>query len=44
MGTTLSANPMQFACLRATLAEVMTPDAYAHMETGAARLEAGLAA
>ncbi len=25
MGTTLSANPMQFACLRATLSEVMTP-------------------
>ena len=44
MGTTLSANPMQFACLRATLAEVMTPEAYAHMEAGAARLEAGLAA
>ena len=44
MGTTLSANPMQLACLRATLAEVMTPDAYAHMETGAARLEAGLSA
>jgi glutamate-1-semialdehyde 2,1-aminomutase len=43
MGTTLSANPMQFACLRATLAEVMTPAAYAHMEAGAARLEAGLA-
>ena len=44
MGTTLSANPMQFACLRATLADVMTADAYAHMEKGAARLEAGLAA
>ncbi len=44
MGTTLSANPMQFACLRATLAEVMTADAYAHMEKGAARLEQGLAA
>ncbi|MES2667968.1 MAG: aspartate aminotransferase family protein [Pseudomonadota bacterium] len=43
MGTTLSGNPMQFACLRATLAEVMTADAYAHMEKGAARLEAGLA-
>jgi glutamate-1-semialdehyde 2,1-aminomutase len=42
MGTTLSANPMQFACLRATLAEVMTEDAYAHMEKGAARLERGL--
>jgi glutamate-1-semialdehyde 2,1-aminomutase len=34
MGTTLSANPMQFACLRATLSEVMTPGAYAHMEQG----------
>jgi glutamate-1-semialdehyde 2,1-aminomutase len=43
MGTTLSGNPMQFASLRATLAEVMTPKAYARMETGAARLEAGLA-
>ncbi len=42
MGTTLSGNPMQFACLRATLAEVMTADAYARMEKGAARLEAGL--
>ncbi len=42
MGTTLSANPMQFACLRATLEKVMTDDAYAHMEKGAARLEAGL--
>ena len=44
MGTTLSGNPMQFACLRATLAEVMTPKAYAHMEKGAARLSAGLSA
>ena len=44
MGTTLSANPMQFVCLRATLAEVMTAEAYAHMEAGAARLEAGLSA
>lgn len=44
MGTTLSGNPMQFACLEATLAEVMTPAAYAHMETGAARLESGLVA
>lgn len=44
MGTTLSANPMQFAALRATLAEVMTPKAFAWMEEGAARLEAGLAA
>lgn len=43
MGTTLSANPMQFACLRATLAEVMTEEAYAHMEQGAVRLSDGLA-
>ena len=43
MGTTLSANPMQLACLAATLSEVMTPQAYARMEAGAARLEAGLA-
>ncbi len=43
MGTTLSANPMQFACLVATLSQVMTPEAYARMENGAARLEAGLA-
>lgn len=43
MGTTLSGNPMQFACLRATLAEVTTPRAYARMEKGARRLEAGLA-
>lgn len=43
MGTTLSANPMQFACLLATLSEVMTPENYARMEKGAARLEAGLA-
>ncbi|MFN6952117.1 MAG: aspartate aminotransferase family protein [Albidovulum sp.] len=42
MGTTLSANPMQFACLVATLAEVMTADAYAHMEKGADRLCSGL--
>ncbi|MFT4151685.1 MAG: aspartate aminotransferase family protein [Paracoccaceae bacterium] len=42
MGTTLSANPMQFACLRANLSEVMTAKAYARMEKGAARLAAGL--
>ncbi len=44
MGTTLSANPMQFACLKATLAEVMTPAAYAHMEKLAKRLAGALAA
>ncbi len=42
MGTTLSANPMQFACLRATLSEVMTPAAYDSMDTLAARLVTGL--
>ena len=44
MGTTLSANPMQFACLRATLAEVMTAKAYAHMDKLAKRLHSGLSA
>ncbi len=43
MGTTLSANPMQFACLRATLAHVMTAKAYAHMDKLADRLASGLA-
>ena len=43
MGTTLSANPMQFACLVATLSQVMTPDNYAHMEKLAERLSHGLA-
>lgn len=42
MGTTLSANPLQFACLCATLSQVMTPEAYAHMETLAQRLLDGL--
>jgi glutamate-1-semialdehyde 2,1-aminomutase len=44
MGTTLSANPMQFACLKATLGEVMTKANYTHMEKLAARLQAGLGA
>ncbi len=44
MGTTLSANPMQFACLVATLSEVATPEAFARMEKGAARLAKGLSA
>jgi glutamate-1-semialdehyde 2,1-aminomutase len=43
MGTTLSANPMQFACLVATLDKVMTPENYAHMERLAERLSDGLA-
>ncbi len=43
MGTTLSANPLQFAAMRATLENVMTAKNYAQMERLAARLEAGLA-
>ena len=42
MGTTLSANPMQFVALEANLSRVMTAKAYAHMEKLAARLEKGL--
>lgn len=42
MGTTLSANPMQFACLRATLSKVMTAKSYARMDKGARRLAKGL--
>jgi glutamate-1-semialdehyde 2,1-aminomutase len=44
LGTTLSANALAMATMRATLAEVMTDAAYAHMATLAARLEAGLEA
>jgi glutamate-1-semialdehyde 2,1-aminomutase len=43
MGTTLSGNPMQFACLKATLSHVMTAKNYDHMERLAHRLEQGLA-
>jgi glutamate-1-semialdehyde 2,1-aminomutase len=39
MGTTLSANPLQFAAMRACLAEVMTKGNYAHMEQLAGELE-----
>ncbi len=42
MGTTLSANPLQFAAMRATLEEVMTGKAYARMEKLAHRLAKGL--
>ena len=42
MGTTLAGNPMQFACLEATLREVATPAAFAHMLSGAERLATGL--
>lgn len=44
MGTTLSANPMQFACLKATLSDVMTAANYTRMEIGAEHLETGLQA
>ncbi|HMO07526.1 MAG TPA: transaminase [Paracoccaceae bacterium] len=43
MGTTLAANPVQFAALAAALEEVATVKAHARMEKGAARLAAGLA-
>jgi glutamate-1-semialdehyde 2,1-aminomutase len=43
MGTTLSANPLQLAAMRAVLEEVMTAENYDHMEKLAARLERGLA-
>ena len=43
MGTTLSANPMQFACLRATLSQVMTAKNYTRMDRRADRLASGLA-
>jgi glutamate-1-semialdehyde 2,1-aminomutase len=42
MGTTLSANPLQFAAMRATLEEVMTPENYDRMDHLARRLDAGL--
>lgn len=42
MGTTLSGSPLQLAALRATLEEVATPEAYAHMNRLADRMEAGL--
>ncbi len=44
MGTTLSANALSLAAMRATLEHVMTVDAYVHMERLAAMLAAGLEA
>lgn len=44
IGTTLSANPLQFAAMKATLAQVMTRENYDHMEAGAERLAQGLSA
>ncbi len=43
LGTTLSANALAMAAMRATLSEVMTDAAYAHMEALAAQLAGGLA-
>ncbi|MBS3649782.1 aspartate aminotransferase family protein [Pseudaminobacter sp. 19-2017] len=42
IGTTLSANPLQFAAMRATLEKVMTAENYEHMEGLAVRLQARL--
>jgi glutamate-1-semialdehyde 2,1-aminomutase len=42
MGTTLSANALAIAAMRATLEHVMTDEAYAHMDAVAARLADGL--
>jgi len=44
MGTTLSANPLQFATMRAALEEVITEENYARMDRLARRLDAGLTA
>jgi len=44
LGTTLSANLLAVAALEASLSEVMTDAAYAHMEAQALRLEQGLRA
>lgn len=44
MGTTLSANALSLAAMRATLEHVMTPSAYAHMEALADRLAGGVGA
>jgi len=42
MGTTLSANALAVAAMRATLEHVMTPEAYAQMDALAGTLAAGL--
>jgi len=44
LGTTLSANALAMAAMRATLTEVMTEEAYARMDALAERLRAGLGA
>jgi len=42
MGTTLSANALAIAAMRATLEQVMTPEAFEHMDQLAGRLATGL--
>ena len=42
IGTTLSANALQLHCMRANLAEVMTPDNYRHMLDLSERLARGI--
>jgi glutamate-1-semialdehyde 2,1-aminomutase len=42
IGTTLTANMLAMSAIRATLAEVMTDSAYAHMFALAERIESGL--
>jgi glutamate-1-semialdehyde 2,1-aminomutase len=44
IGTTLAGNALQLACMRATLEELMTPENYARMLSGAERLETGIKA
>lgn len=44
IGTTLSGNALAMAGMRAMLSEVMTPEAFGHMRTGAEALVAGLRA
>ena len=42
IGTTLAGNALQLACMRATLEELMTPENYARMLSGAEQLETGI--
>ncbi|MFB9979353.1 transaminase [Mesorhizobium kowhaii] len=42
IGTTLAGSAMQLACVRATLEDLMTPENYEKMLSGAKRLEAGI--
>jgi glutamate-1-semialdehyde 2,1-aminomutase len=44
IGTTLSANPLAIAALRASLAELVTPSSHARMDALAAQLASGIAA